>query len=178
MIKAQVGNISTIAGIGTAGYSGDSGQAVSAKLNIPFGMVFDAAGDLYFADEANNVIRKVTTSTGVITTYAGTYYPTGSNWYYGGDGGPADSAYLANPLGIALDAAGNIYIADNKNNVIRKITVSTGEISTVAGDIMNLMGIYAFAGDGGLATDAELNSPWGVAVDAAGNIYIADQGLM
>ena len=177
MIKAQVGNISTIAGTGTADYSGDNGQATSAKLNIPFGMVFDAAGDLYFADEANNVIRKVTTSTGVITTYAGTYYPSGGNWYYGGDGGPADSAYLANPLGIALDASGNIYIADNKNNVIRKITVSTGVISTVAGNIMNMLGIYAFAGDGGLATDAELNSPWGVAVDAAGNIYIADQGF-
>ena len=177
MIKAQVGYINTIAGTGNADYSGDSGQAISAELNIPFGMVFDAAGNLYFADEANNVIRKIITSTGVITTYAGTYYPTGGNWYYGGDGGPADSAYLANPLGIALDAVGNIYFADNANNVIRKITVSTGIISTVAGNMMNIMGIYAFAGDGGLATDAELNSPWGVAIDASGNIYIADQGF-
>ena len=177
MIKAQVGYINTIAGIGTAGYSGDSGQAVSAKLNIPFGMVFDTVGNMYFADEENNVIRKIAASTGVITTFAGTYYPSGGNWYYGGDGGHADSAYLANPLGVAIDADGNIYVADNKNNVIRKITASTGIITTVAGNIMSIIGIYAFAGDGGPATDAELNSPWGIAIDAAGNIYIADQGF-
>jgi len=177
MANAQVGYINTIAGTGTAGYSGDNGQATSAKLNIPFGMVIDAAGNVIFSDNSNNVIRKINTSTGVITTIAGIDYPNnGSNWYYGGDGGLATSAYLANPFGVALDTAGNIYIADNLNNVIRKVTVSTGIISTVAGDGSFFMNMWPFCGDGGLATDAQLNNPWGVAVDVAGNIYIADRG--
>src|SRR3990172_8728793 len=177
VLKAQVGYINTIAGTGVAGYSGDNGAATAAKLNIPFGIVVNASGDIYFADNMNNVIRKITASTGVITTLAGIAYPNnGSNWYYGGDGGPATAAHLANPFGIALDAAGNIYVADNLNNVIRKITVSTGIITTVAGDGSIMPCFYPFCGDGGPATAAQLSNPWDVGLDAAGNIYIADRG--
>ena len=174
-IAAQSQIINTIAGNGLFGYSGDGGPAISAHLNNPNGIAFDPAGNLYFADYTNNVIRKVKKTTGVITTVAGTQY-TGSTWYYGGDGGPADSAWLAGPVGIATDTAGNLYIADNLNNVIRKVTASTGIITTVAGDASLISMPYAFSGDGGQATLAELNAPWGVALDAAGNIYIADQG--
>ena len=175
MLNAQVVYISTIAGTGAANYSGDNGPAVSAKLNVPFGMSFDAVGNLYFADNGNNVIRKIDATTGIITTIAGVYYLyTGSTWYYGGDGHAADSAFIASPFGIALDTAGNIYFSDNLNNVIRKVTVSTGIITTVAGNSTLLYMPYAFSGDGGPATSAELNNPWGVAVDKAGNIYIAD----
>jgi sugar lactone lactonase YvrE len=173
--KPQTGYIYTIAGTGTFGYTGDGDSAISAHLNNPNGLAFDAAGNVYFADLTNNVIRKVTKSTGKISTVVGTYY-TGSTWNYGGDGGPADSAWLGGPLGIATDTAGNLYIADNLNNVIRKVTASTGIITTVAGDFMAIDMPWAFSGDGGPATSAELNSPWGVALDAAGNIYIADQG--
>lgn len=134
-VKAQPGYISTIAGTGVAGHTGDGGLATSARLGITFGIVFDAAGNIIFADNGNNAIRKITASTGIITKVAGTYYTyNGTNWYYGGDGGLATSAYLAYPFGVALDTAGNIYIADNLNNVIRKITISTGIITTVAGD--------------------------------------------
>jgi hypothetical protein len=176
MVDAQVGYISTIAGTGIAGYSGNGGQATAAKLNVPFGIIIDSSGNIIFSDNGNNVIRKITASTGIITKIAGTYYPNnGSSWYYGGDGGLATSAYLANPFGVAFDSVGNIYIADNLNNVIRKITVSTGIISTVAGDGSIFFNFWPFCGDGGMATDAQLNNPWGVAVDHAGNIYIADR---
>jgi hypothetical protein len=177
MVNAQVGYISTIAGTGVAGHTGDGGPAISAKLGITFGIVIDAAGNIIFADNGNNAIRKVTASTGIITKVAGTYYTyNGTSWYYGGDGGLATSAYLAYPFGVALDTAGNIYIADNLNNVIRKITVSTGIITTVAGDGSFFPGYWPFCGDGGPATDAQLNDPWDVATDRAGNIYIADRG--
>ena len=176
MLKAQVGYINTIAGTGVAGHTGDGGPATSAKLGITFGIAIDAAGNIIFADNGNNAIRKVTASTGIISKVAGTYYTyNGTNWYYGGDGGLATSAYMAYPFAVALDTAGNIYVADNLNNVIRKITVSTGIISTVAGDGSLFYNYWPFCGDGGLATDAQLNNPWGVAVDHAGNIYIADR---
>ena len=177
MAKAQVGYIHTIAGTGVAGYSGDGGQATSAKLGITFGAVVDAAGNVIFSDNGNNAIRKINQTTGIITKVAGTYYNyNGTNWYYGGDGGLATDAYMAYPFAVAMDTAGNIYVADNLNNVIRKITVSTGIITTVAGDGSIFYNVWPFCGDGGLATDAQLNDPWGVAVDIAGNIYIADRG--
>ena len=177
IINAQVGYISTIAGTGVAGHSGDGGPATAAKLGITFGIVFDAAGNIIFADNGNNAIRKITTSTGIISKIAGTYYTyNGTNWYFGGDGGLATSAYMAYPFGVALDTTGNIYIADNLNNVIRKVTVSTGIITTVAGDGSIFQMPWPFCGDGGQATDAQLNDPWGVAVDKTGNIYIADRG--
>ena len=174
--NAQVGYINTIAGTGAAGHTGDGGAATSAKLGITFGIAFDYSGNIIFADNGNNAIRKVS-STGIISKVAGTYYTyNGTNWYYGGDGGLATSAYLAYPFGVALDTADNIYVADNLNNVIRKITVSTGIITTVAGDGTFFPSMWPFCGDGGPATSAQLNSPWDVAVDRAGNLYIADMG--
>jgi RHS repeat-associated protein len=162
-VAASTGDISTVAGNGTAGYSGDGGAATSAELSNPIGVVVDAAGNIYIADEVNNRIREVTASTGIITTVAG----DGTRGY-SGDGGAATSAELYYPFGVSVDAAGNIYIADYGNARVRKVTASTGIITTVAG------GGTAGVGDGGAATSAELCDPSGVALDAAGDIYIAD----
>lgn len=158
------GNISTIAGsvTGAPGYTGDGLQASLATLNGPSGVVCDTAENIYISDSYNNVIRKIATS-GVITTIAGNGTPG-----YGGDGGPAISAKLNFPFFIALDTAGSIYIADLTNNRIRKVS-NAGIITTVAGN-----GTPGYAGDGGLATLAELHGPAGVAVDALGNLYISD----
>jgi NHL repeat len=157
--------INTIAGNGTAGDSGDSGPAASAELNTPYGVTIDSAGNLYIADTANNRIREVAPGTGVITTVAGN-----GTAGYSGDSGPATSAELHSPAGIALDTAGNLYIADQGNDVIRKVSAS-GTITTVAGN--NAVG---YSGDNGLATNATLYAPAGVFVDSAGNLYIADEG--
>ena len=157
------GIISTFAGNGTNAYSGDGGQASSAELYGPNGVAFDAAGNVYIADTDNNRIREVTTA-GIISTIAGNG-TTG----YSGDGGQATAAELNLPYGIAVDAASNVYIAVERNNRIR--TVSTaGIISTVAGN-----GTLGYSGDGGQATAAEFNYPYGVAIDAAGNLYIDDE---
>jgi sugar lactone lactonase YvrE len=163
-VTASTGIISTVAGNGTAGYSGDGGAATSAEINFPYGVAVDSAGNIYIADFGNQRIRKVTASTGIISTVAGDGIVG-----YSGDGGPATSAELDSPTGVAVDGAGNIYIADLGNYRIRKVTVSTGKISTVAGD-----GIQGYSGDGGPATSAELYYATGVAVDTAGNIYISD----
>ena len=157
--EVSSGTIATVAGNGTAGYSGDNSPAAGAHLNYPEGVAVDSAGNLYIADTNNNCIREV--SSGAIATVAG----SGGN-VYGGDGGPAISAQLNAPPGVAVDSAGNLYIADY-NNRIRK--VSNGVIATVAG------GASSF-GDNGPAIGAELFRPYGVAVDAAGNSYIADSG--
>jgi sugar lactone lactonase YvrE len=159
---AQSGVIKTYAGNGTAGFGGDSGAATAAQLNYPYGVAVDSAGNLYIADTDNGRIRKVWAA-GIISTVAGggTASP--------GDGGAATAAQLTNPTGVAVDSAGNLYIADSGSNLIRKVTTG-GIISTVAG------GGTATPGDGGAATAAKLNSPWGVAVDSAGNLYIAEQG--
>ena len=117
MVAASNGVITTAAGNGSAGYSGDNGPAPSAQLNFPLGVAVDHLGNLYIADAGNNVIRKVIASTGVIVTVAGNGTPG-----YSGDGGPATSAQLHNPSGVALDADGNLYIADRVNNVVRKVT--------------------------------------------------------
>jgi sugar lactone lactonase YvrE len=153
------GVITTVAGNGTVGYSGDDGPATSAELSAPASVAVDAAGNLYIADTGNNRIRKVDKS-GTITTIAG----NGSSGYYG-DGGPATSAELY-PAALAVDASGNIYIANG--NRIRKVDKS-GTITTIAGN-----GSSGYSGDGGPATSAELSYPCGVALDASGNIYIAD----
>ena len=158
--KVSNGVITTVAGNGTAGFSGDNGPATSAQLNHPLGVAVDSAGNLYIADYWNNRIRKV--SNGVITTVAGN-----GNAGFSGDNGPATSAQLNYPTGVAVDSAGNLYIADSHNNRIRK--VSNGMITTVAGN-----GTSGFSGDNGPATSAQLYAPEGVAVDAAGNLYIAD----
>jgi sugar lactone lactonase YvrE len=156
------GVISTVAGNGNRGYSGDGGPATAAQLSNPSGVAVDFADNLYIADTSNNRIRKVTAA-GMISTVAG-------NGAYGfsGDAGPATAAQLSNPSGVAVDAAGNLFIADQLSNSIRKVTIA-GIISTVAGN-----GTAGFAGDGGPATAARLSRPTGVAVDSAGNLYIAD----
>jgi len=156
------GIITTIAGTGTAGYSGDGGAATSAQLNGPQGIVVDSSGNIYISDTQNARVRKI--SGGTITSVAGNGTPG-----YGGDGGSATSALLDVPIGLALDSANNLYIADFSNNRIRK--VSGGTITTVAGS-----GNGGYAGDHGPATSALLNFPIGVAVDSGGNLYIADSG--
>ena len=161
--KVVNGVITTVAGTGLPGYTGDNGAATSATLNTPWGLAVDAAGNLYISDSGNSVIRKV--SGGVITTIAGT--GTAS---FSGDNGAATSATLNDPGGIALDAAGNLYIADFGNNRVRMVSVG-GTITTVAGN-----GAATFAGDSGSATSASLSGPLDVRVDAAGNLYIADRG--
>jgi hypothetical protein len=158
--KVSGRTITTVAGSGAGGFSGDGGPATSASLNFPTGVAIDAAGNLYIADQSNQRIRKV--SGGTITTVAGN-----GNTGFSGDGGPATSASLAFPIGVAVDAAGILYIADSADSRVRK--VSGGTITTVAGN-----GNGVFSGDGGPATSASVHYPVGVAVDSVGNLYIAD----
>ncbi len=139
--------------------------AISSPLNIPSGVAIDGAGNLYIADTNNNVIRKVNVALGSITTVAGDGQPG-----FAGDGGAATSAELNSPKGITVDAAGNLYIADTGNNVIREVTAN-GKISTAVGFFPGTPG---FAGDGAAATTAQLNAPYGVAFDGSGNMYIPD----
>ena len=196
------GTISTVAGTGEEGFSGDGGPAVDAQLHYPAGVTVDADGNLYIADFANLRIRKVDPS-GTITTlvalsgaptgmsmdaagnlfYANSTYsrirrvePSGTittiagigRWGFSGDGGPAVQAALAAPSDVAVNAAGNLFIADENNHRIRRVD-SSGIITTIAGT-----GERGFSGDGGPAVQAQLNSPGGVAVDEDGNLYIAD----
>jgi trimeric autotransporter adhesin len=166
MVMTTTGIITTVAGDGVSGSSGDGGPATSAGLMNPSDVAVDGSGNIYIADTSNNRIRMVTKSTGIISTVAGTGV-TG----YSGDGGPAISAALSFPSCVAVDELGNIYIADAENNCIRMVMTSTGIITTVAGS-----GVAGYSGDGGLATSAALSYPYGVAVDESGNIYIADTG--
>ena len=160
ILQVNPGSLKVIAGDGTAGYTGDGGQATAAELNVPNGIGFDPSGNLYIADLGANVVRKVDTA-GKITTFAGN--GTGG---YTGDGGPATSAELFQPFSVESDAAGNIYIEDTGNNVIRKVNTS-GVISTFAGN-----GTMGFSGDGGPATAAEFNQPQGARFDSKGNLYV------
>ena len=157
-------NISTIAGTGTAGYNGDGIPATSAQFNGVQGLAFDGSGNLYAADISNHRIRKITMSTGLISTIAGT--GTGG---YNGDGIAATAAQINIPSALAFDSNGDLYFTDRSNSRIRKITSSTGIISTVAGT-----GTGGYNGDGILATAAQLNNPNEVSFDASGNLYIAD----
>jgi hypothetical protein len=173
------GIITTVAGNGPegyGGYSGDGGAGTNAELWSPEGVAVDVTGNLFIADSFNNVIRKVDTN-GIITTVAGNGYGPGIGYGgYSGDGGAATNAELSVPIGVAVDATGNLFIADSYNNVIRKVDTN-GIITTVAGNGYGAVtGYGGYSGDGGAATNAELGScPSGVAVDATGNLFIADQ---
>jgi sugar lactone lactonase YvrE len=156
--------ITTVAGNGISDHKGDGGPAINARLSYPWGVTVDTTGNIFIADTANMCIRKVDTN-GIITTVAGNV-----NLGYSGDGGLATSAELDQPPCVAVDATGNLFIADMDNNVIRK--VDTNEvITTVVGN-----GGAGYTGDGILATNASLFGPRGVAVDASGNLFIADSG--
>ena len=157
------GNISTFAGIGEAGFSGDDALAVKARLNLPSGVAIGKKGNLYISDRSNDRIR-VVDKKGVIRTYAGSGVAG-----FQGDAGPALKAQLDKPFGIALDEVENLYIADRNNNRVRKVSPE-GIITTVAGD-----GGFFFMGDNGPAYRASIAAPTGVAVDKKGNLYIADR---
>ena len=162
------GTISTFAGSGTGGgFGGDNGPAVAARLADPRGLAFDAAGNLYFSDSQNHRIRRITPG-GIISTVAGRGLPAG----FAGDDGPATLAALNTPAGIAVDADGNIFFSDQVNNRVRMITRATGIITTIAGSGTG----SGFSGDGGLAVAARLFDPTDLALDADGNLYIADAG--
>jgi sugar lactone lactonase YvrE len=158
------GLIGEAAGKGTAGFAGDEGRAICAQLKTPSSVAIDGKGRLYIADSGNNRIRAIT-SEGMIRTIAGTGIAG-----FGGDGGISTSAQLKSPGGVALDEAGNVYIADTGNSRIRKIALD-GTISTIAGN-----GTPGFGGDAGPAAAAQLNAPAGIALDSAGALYIADSG--
>ena len=160
-VDATTGMIATIAGTGVDGFGGDGGPATLAQLSWPTRVAVDSAGNIYISDRNSHRIRKVDATTKTITTIGGT-----GELGFSGDGGPASQAHLYDPLGVAVDGAGNLYIADNTNSRIRKINATTGTIATIAG--------RTFSGDGGPASQAHLYHPLGVAVDGPGNLYIAD----
>ncbi len=162
-IVAATGVISTVAGNGACGYSGDGGPATKATFNNPQGIAFDGAGNMYVVDCENFVIRKINTS-GTITTYAGVAGTAGYN-----DNVTALQATFNTPEGIASDTNGNLYVADTYNNVIRYINASTLIVSTFAGT-----GQLGNSGDGGPAVDATMQQPFGVTLDGQGNVYISD----
>jgi len=165
-INTKTGIISTIAGMGIPGFSGDNGPAIGAAINSPEGIFTDAAGNIYFADSYNSRIRKINAGTGVITTIAGTGVSLNS-----GDGGLAVNAGVPYPNDVNIDVAGNIYFSEalsGNSSRIRKIAASTGIVTTVAGN-----NNFAYSGDGGAATAAGLNDPNAVFVDKSGNVYIS-----
>ena len=162
MVNITSGAITTIAGTGLSSpYNGDNRPATTANLAVAF-VAINGAGELFIVDRQN--VRKVVLSTGIITSYAGT--GVGG---YNGDGGPASGAQLNSPGGMAIDSDGNLLIADQSNHRIRRIAAATGIITTVAGS-----GVQGSSGDGGPATLAMFSLPKAVAVDAAGNLFIAE----
>jgi sugar lactone lactonase YvrE len=163
-VDAVTKSITTLVGIGTAGSGGDNGPAGSAALNAPRDIAVDNAGSTYIADSLNNRVRKIDGATGTVTPVAG----TGAAGF-SGDDGSATAAALNAPRGVALDASGNVLIADTVNNRIRKVSVTTGIIATLAGN-----GQEGSLGDGDPATAANLRSPGGIAIGTGGNLFIAD----
>ena len=159
------GTIETLAGTGLGGHSGDGGPATEAQIDSPLSVAVDIAGNVYIADQDNHRVRRIAPD-GTIDTVAG----TGSDGY-GGDGGPATQALLNHPAGVAVDAAGRVYVADAGNDRLRRF-LPGGIIETIAG----AGGDGGFGGDGGPADLAQLDNPFGVAVDSSGNVYVADAG--
>jgi Secretion system C-terminal sorting domain/NHL repeat len=157
--------ITTVAGNGIAGYSGDGGQATDARIGSSVGCAFDSHGNFYFTDGSHSVIRKINTL-GVISTIAGTGVSG-----YNGDNIPATNGNLNVPLGIAFDSSDNLYIADDHNCRVRKVDIVNGLITTVAGN-----GTVGYSGDGGIATNAAFNGVQNICLDKAGNIFILDYG--
>ncbi|MFN3649833.1 MAG: hypothetical protein ACK47B_09635 [Armatimonadota bacterium] len=161
---AAPGVMRSAAGTGQQGYSGDGGPAAQARLDQPFHCSMDRRGNLYVADTFNHCIRKVEADTGVITTVAGT-----GQKGYSGDGGPATRATLNEPYGVLPDRAGNLFIVDRLNRVVRRVDARTGMISTYAGS-----GENGYSGDGGPAARAAMKEPNALDFDPSGNLYVAD----
>lgn len=157
------GVLTVVAGTSTSGYSGDGGPATDAQLSAPYSVAVDTAGNVFFSDYGNSVVREISAS-GIIRTVAGTWRG------YGGDGGPATDAQLNFPYGVATDPAGNLYIVDDFNFRVRKVSPD-GIINTIAGT-----GEQGYTGDGGPATAAQLSLPIGIALDTGGNIYFTESG--
>lgn len=180
-VSASTHIVTTFAGTGSSGYTGDGGLAVNAALNGIAGLAVDKSGNVYIADSLNCAIRKVTASTGKITSLVGK--PTSSAFSrcgLSGDGGPALQAEVFIPNSVAVDSHGNVFIADTDNYLVRMIAASNGKIYTVAGKYMNSSGHTftesGYTGDGGPANEALVGYPTAVAVDGHGNLYVADQG--
>ena len=177
LIFAECANyVSTIAGTGSGGNSGNGGAATSAALYWPMGIELDSSGNVFFAERYNHVVRKITVSNGILSLVAGSCSTSAASSVctsstsagsFCGDGGAATSACLNNPFQISLDSSDNLYIADTTNHRIRKVT--NGVITTIAGT-----GTGGYDYDGIAATSAKINSPFGVAIDSSGNVYIGD----
>lgn len=155
--------ITTIAGTGSNSCGSNSVAGTSTSINSPSGIVLDSSGNVYFNEHYCSKIRKLTVSTGILTTYAGT-----GTAGYSGDGTSATAAKLNYPNGLSIDSSNNIYVADQVNNRIRKISAETGYITTVVGSSST----GAFSGDGASATAAKLDNPVGVAIDTSGILYL------
>jgi hypothetical protein len=178
------GDIYTIAGNGTQGYSGDGGPATSAQLGFPTGVAVDGAGNVVINDQGSNTVRVVAGQTGTFYGRAmtsGDIYTVAGNGHpgYAGDGGPAATSQLDDPNAVTVDRAGNLVIADAFNNRVRAVAAASGTfygVPMTAGDIYTVAGTGAagLSGDGGPGTGAELDEPTGVAIDDAGNLVIAD----
>ncbi|TBR21117.1 tandem-95 repeat protein, partial [bacterium] len=163
---SPAGVVTTFAGTGTAGFSGDGGPATSAQIRGAYGMAFDSAGNFYFADFSNSRVRRISPA-GIITTVAGNGVMANS-----GDGGLATAASIQRPYALAIDAAGALYISDPWSNVVRRVAAN-GIITRFAGT-----GVSGYSGDGGPAVSAMISSPLGLAADAAGNVFLSDNGLI
>ncbi len=163
-IDVVTGIITTIAGTGTPGYSGDNSIATTAQITLPTALAFDRNNNLYVADTGNHRVRRIDASTQIITTVAGT-----GTQGFSGDAGPAIAATIDSPTGLACDASSNLYLADTHNHLIRRIDITTGIITTIAGT-----GAAGYSGDTAAATAANLALPHGLTIDPNGNLYLAD----
>jgi hypothetical protein len=164
-IKVHGQIITTVAGNGIAGNSGNGGPATAAELRQVAKTCLDDSGNVYIVASNNNIVQKVSALTGIITVIAGN-----GNGGFSGDGGAATAAELNSPSGVAIDDSGNIFISDYGNHRVRKVSGTTGNMSTIVGD-----NNWAYTGDGGPATAAQLSLPTAVTLDDSGNVYICDQ---